>query len=140
MSWWLVLSLYVVVLLVLAVLAIFILRYAADDDRLVRRKGVSVPKPQPLIRPLSRQAVANLRARVAAQHRAATRAGGAVWGKTVTRAKARPRIGVPKLRRGAVPGQTAPEQAVPEQTVSEQAVPGQITPADTPETVAAADE
>jgi len=82
--------LYVVVIAVLAVLIAVIYWYAADDGRLVRRKGVFAPRPKPLIAPLSQRALANLRAKVAAQHRAATRAGTSVWGKTVTRAKARP--------------------------------------------------
>lgn len=117
MPWWVVLLLYVVVLAVLAALVVFVLRYAADDGRLVHRHGVHAPTPKPLVRPLSQRALASLRARVAAQHRAATRARTSVWSRTVTRAKTRPRL-PGRLRRGAVPEQSSPSDA-PETVAAE---------------------
>lgn len=93
---WVVLLLYVLVVAVIAAVAFLIVRFAGRG-RLVHRKGVYAPKPKPLIEPLSQRALASLQARVAAQHQAAARAGTSVWGKTVTRARARPRLpGLPR--------------------------------------------
>lgn len=113
---WVVLLLYVLVIAVIAAVAFLIVRLVGRG-RLVHRRGVHAPKPKPLIEPLSQRALANLRARVAAQHQAAARAGTSVWGKTVTRARTRPRI-PGRLSRTAVPKQTAPSD-VPETAAAE---------------------